>query len=360
MMVPITHILPYTVVRRQRLLPREGRVRVRQGQTVRATDVIATSVVDPAHTMLDIAAGLGVSRSAAVNHIERYENDKVEEGDIIARKTGLFNRVVRSPVNGRIVLMTDGYVLIEETRSPFELQAGLPGEVTELVHEFGAVIETTGALVQGAWGNGRIDFGVLNVMAAGEADELNPEQIDVGQRGAVLMAGRCTSMETLQRAAEQRLRGLILGSMPSEFIPAARKLPFPLVLTDGFGRQAMNPAAFKLLSTSDRRDIALNAEPFDQEKGSRPEVVIPLPASVGVDVPPEVGRLDVGREVRLLRDPHRGAWGVVERFPPGRLMFSNQLRLHAAVVRLENGKTLPVPVANLEWINAGRNEAGQE
>ena len=41
----ITHILPYAVVRRQRLLPREGRVVVRQGQPVRATDVVATAVL---------------------------------------------------------------------------------------------------------------------------------------------------------------------------------------------------------------------------------------------------------------------------------------------------------------------------
>jgi hypothetical protein len=351
MVSPITHILPYTVVRRQRLLPREGRVRVRQGQTVRSTDVIATTVLEPGHTMLDVSAGLGVSRSTASKHIERYEEDKVEEGDIIARKTGIFNRILRSPVNGRIVLMTDGYVLIEEERPPYELQAGFPGEVAELVHDMGAVIETTGALVQCAWGNGLIDFGVLNVIAQSEDDKLLPEQIEVGLRGAVLLAGRCMSLETLERAAEQQLRGLILGSMPSELIPAARKLPFPLVLTDGFGSQPMNPAAFTLLSTSGKRDIALNAESFDREKGVRPEIVIPLPAAVGVDAPSEIGRLDVGLQVRILRDPHRGAWGVVESFPPGKLMFGNQLRLPAAVVRLEDGETIPVPVANLEIIN---------
>ena len=59
---PITHILPYTLVKRRRVLPREGRVSVRQGQTVRATDVIATAVLEPRHTMLDVAAGLGVTR----------------------------------------------------------------------------------------------------------------------------------------------------------------------------------------------------------------------------------------------------------------------------------------------------------
>ncbi|HUF39031.1 MAG TPA: hypothetical protein VMN57_10950 [Anaerolineales bacterium] len=351
MVTPITHILPYTTVQRRRLLPREGRVVVRQGQAVRATDVIATAVLKPSHTMLDVAAGLGVTRSAAAGFIERYEGDKLETGDVVARKTGLFNRVVRSPVAGRIVLMTDGYVLIEEKQQPFELQAGIPGEVAELMHEFGAVIETTGALIQGIWGNGMIDFGVLTVLAENPGDELQAGQVDVSLRGAVLMAGTCRSPEAFQRAADQRLRGLILGSMPSELIPAARRLPFPLILTDGFGTVPMNQAAFRLLSTSQKRDIALNAEPHNPETGVRPEILIPLPPS-DAETAIEVGRLETGQRVQVMRAPHKGAWGVVESILPGRTLFPNGLRLPAAQVRLEAGESIRVPTANLEIINS--------
>jgi hypothetical protein len=301
--------------------------------------------------MLDVAAGLGVRRAAAAELIERYEGDKLETGDVIARKTGLFNRVVRAPVSGRIVLMTDGYVLIEEKQAPFELMAGIPGEVTELVHEMGAVIETTGALIQGIWGNGAIDFGVLNVMSENPGDELAPAQIDVSLRGAVLMAGTCLSAEVFQRAADQRLRGLILGSMPSEFIPTARRLPFPLILTDGFGRQPMNPAAFRLLSTSQKRDIALNAEPYDPETGMRPEILIPLPPSDAETVS-DVGRLETGQRVKITRAPHKGGWGVVEVLLPGRTLFPNGLRLPGAQIRLEAGESIRVPTANLEIINS--------
>jgi hypothetical protein len=353
MLTPITHILPYTVVQRRRILPREGRVGVRQGQTVRATDVIATAVLKPNHTMLDVAAGLGVRRAAAAEFIERYEGDKLETGDVIARKTGLFNRVVRAPVAGRIVLITDGYVMVEEKQAPFELLAGIPGEITELVHDLGAVIETTGALIQGVWGNGLIDFGVLNVISQNAGDELNPTQIDVSLRGAVLMAGTCQSAEVFQRAADQRLRGMILGSMPSEFIPTARRLPFPLILTDGFGRQPMNPAAFRLLSTSEKRDVALNAESYDPETGMRPEILIPLPSGDAKPVV-EVGRLEIGQRVRLTRAPNKGAWGVVESFLPGRTLFPNGLRLPGVQVRLEGGETIRVPTANLEIINSAK------
>ena len=127
MLAPITNILPQAIVQRLRILPRAGQVKVRQGQAVRTTDVIATTNLEPRHVMLDTAAGLGVSRAAARDFIERYEGEVVVEGDVIARKAGLFSRVVRTPVSGKIVLMTDGYVFIEEAQAQFELLAGIPG-----------------------------------------------------------------------------------------------------------------------------------------------------------------------------------------------------------------------------------------
>jgi len=351
MLAPITNILPQTIVQRLRMLPHPGQVQVRQGQQVRATDVIASTTIHPKHLMLDAASGLGVSRSMAGHYIERYEQEKVAEGDVIARKAGLFSRVVRTPVAGRIVLITDGYVFIEEDQPPFELLAGIPGEVTELVHEMGAVIETVGALVQGAWGNGKIDFGVLRVGAEKPDDVLQPEAVDVGQRGSVLLGGRCHSLDVFRRASEQRLRGLILSSMPSELIPAVRKLPLPVLLTEGFGDQPMNPAIFRLLSTSDRRDIAVNAEPFDRDTGARPEVLIPLAPAPDISPAPQAGQLEVGRQVRVTRAPHRGLMGTVDAIPPGRTVFSNGLRLPAVRIRTESGENLLVPLANVEIVN---------
>lgn len=351
MLAPITNILPQAVVQRLRVLPRAGQVKVRQGQTVRATDVVAVTSLEPKHVMLDASSGLGVSRANAREYIERYEGEMVVEGDVIARKTGLFSRVVRSPVAGKIVLMTDGYIFIEVVQEQFQLQAGIPGEVKELVHEMGAVIETVGALIQGSWGNGKIDTGVLNVMSEQPDEMLLPEQIDIDLRGAILMAGRVESADIFRRAADQNVQGMILGSIPSELIPTARRLPYPLLLTDGFGNRPMNSAAFRLLLTSNRRDVALNAEPFDVDTAARPEVLIPLPAAPQVENAPAVGRLEAGQRVRVTRDPHRGVTGKIESIPPGKSMFSNGLRLQAVKIRLESGEFLLVPQANVEIVN---------
>ena len=48
---------------------------------------------------------------------------------------------------------------------------------------------------------------------------------------------------------------------------------------DGFGAMPMNSAAFKLLTTNNKREVTVNAEHFDRYSGNRPEVIIPLPVS---------------------------------------------------------------------------------
>ncbi len=353
MLAPATHIIPLTVIQRRRLLPAEGRLQVRQGQNVRATDVIATASLKPKHVMLDIAAGLGVGRGEAKKFIERYLEDEVAEGDVIAKKTGLMTRSVRAPVEGRLVLITDGFVMLEAKTPQFELLAGIPGQVAELIHNLGAVIETSGALVQGMWGNGRVDFGLLNVLADGPDAVLTPDQIDVSLRGGVILSGHCSSPEALRNAADQRLRGLVLGSLDAELSPLARKMAFPILLTDGFGHLPMNERAFKLLSTNNKRDIALNAEPLNRMTGSRPEILIPLPGGERLDAPAPVGRLGAGVLVRITRDPYRGRLAVVDALLPGRTTLQNGLRVSAASVTIVGGETAQVPLANLEILNQG-------
>jgi hypothetical protein len=50
------------------------------------------------------------------------------------------------------------------------------------------IIQTTGALIQGVWGNGRVDYGLLQVLARSAEEEFRPDRIDVSE-GAVVMGG---------------------------------------------------------------------------------------------------------------------------------------------------------------------------
>ena len=61
LLAPVTHILPITMIRRERTMPVPGKVLVRAGQEVGPTDVIVESNLRPEHILLDVARGLGVS-----------------------------------------------------------------------------------------------------------------------------------------------------------------------------------------------------------------------------------------------------------------------------------------------------------
>lgn len=345
---PVTHVLPLTMIVRPRLLPVEGEVLVRAGQKVRASDVIATAVPAPKHQMINVGNRWGLNDEEARRYIERTVGERVEKGDIIATKEGFGRRILRSSVSGTIVVIAGGVVIIRADRKPFELLAGLPGTVSNLIPDRGIEIESIGALIQGVWGNGRVDFGLLNVLADKPDHLLTPDLLDVSLRGSVVLGGHCQDKETLQVSREQRLRGLILGSLASDLRTMATKMPYPIVLLDGFGSHPMNEVAFTLLQTNDKRDIALNAELFNYRQGIRPELLIPLPGSSEMDNPISMDTLSPGQQVRIIRAPYRGVIGRLVSLQKGMKMFSHGLRSRAAKVRLADEQVIEVPVANLE------------
>lgn len=350
MLAPITHILPFTIVQRERLLPTAGKVTVRKGQKVNPADVVAEANLSPEHLALSIARGLGLPPAKADACVTRKVGEEVEEGDILAGPVGLAKRVVRAPRPGKIAAIGNGRVLLEVNSSPFELRAGLPGSIASIAPERGVVVENTGALIQGVWGNGKIDLGPLHILLRKPDDALTADMLDVSMRGAVVLGGHCREAAVLQTAAEMPLRGLILASMASAWVPAAASAPFPIIVLEGFGPLPLNSVAFKLLTTSGRRDTAINAE-MDVWRGLRPEVFIPLPAAGNLPQPNETAVFSPNQRVRVFCAPYRSQIGVLVALRAGLHTFPNGIRAPAAEVRLESGENSVLPLANLEILD---------
>ena len=347
MLAPVTHILPLTTIRRERRLPIPGKVVARKGQKVSATDTLAEAILSPSHLQLDITRGLGVQAEDADQYIQCKPGTQVAEGDILAGPVGLTRRVVRSPRSGKVVLVGSGQVLLEVQGKPFELKAAISGSIASLIPDRGAIVETTGALIQGVWGNGNIDSGLMNVLAKEEAHTLTTDQLDVSYRGSVILAGHVASSEVIKSAMELPLRGLILASMAPELLTIARKAQFPILLLEGFGFHPMNPVAFKLLSTNLQRDVVVNAEAWDIYAGTRPEVIIPLPSSGEVSLPRDTDYFSPGQKVRVIRAPYLGEIGTLQELRE-MAVFPSGVRSEAAEIRLENGNVAVLPLMNLE------------
>ena len=163
MLIPVTHILPVTMIERRRVLPIAGTVLVRAGQQVEADEVIATTDLKGEHISLDLARGLGVPKNKTTGYLKRSIGDEGDEGAVIASRPGMVSRSVRAPRAGKLVAVGGGQALLQVSRKPFELKAGIPGTVFKVEADYGAIIRVSGAWIQGVWGNGKIGTGGLYV-----------------------------------------------------------------------------------------------------------------------------------------------------------------------------------------------------
>jgi hypothetical protein len=348
MLAPVNHILGLTNIRRIRTLPVNGNVLVRVGQRVNASDVIAEAQIATRHVLVDVRRAMGGATAAQVDKtIVRAEGDKLQQGDVIAETGGIFSRIVRAPSNCTIAMISGGRVLLAVETQPLQLLATIPGVVTDLHPERGATIETNGALIQGAWGNGRVAEGLMIPLLKTPDEELTTEMLEVSLRGAVVVGGFCRSADVLRAGAQLPLRGLVLASMTADLLALAAGLEYPIVVLEGFGRVPLNDATFQLITTSEKRDASLNAV-FNPPMGEKPELILPLPAVGQPSAATTYFAPD--QTVRIQGEPYRGKIGVIVQIRPGMTVLPNGLRAPAADVRLDRDSAVIVPLANLEVI----------
>jgi biotin carboxyl carrier protein len=344
-----TQITPPIHLRRSRTLPVSGTVLVRLGQKVAADDVIAEATVATHHEMVDVVRLLGLSGTkAAEDLITRKSGEVLSEHDIIAETGGMFSRIVRTPAPGKIISIRNGQVLIETETRKIELVAHYSGVISEVIANRGAVIETSGSLIQGAWGNGKFGEGRLILQAENAETSLSSAKFDITSRGGIIAAGTLLEEKVFDIAAALPINGLILGSMPVSLVEKALSQPYPVLLIDGFGKSGTNHAAFKYLSMYNSHEITVNAEFDSDASGIKPEALIS--ASVENESSRDQKKVSAGQVVRIHTTPFLGQMGTIEKVLPGLTLLPNGLRVSAVTVVMENKERKTVPVDNLDMI----------
>jgi hypothetical protein len=351
---PTTHITLLATLRRERRLPSAGEVVVQPNQHVEATDVVAHALVAEEHRLWDVARELGVPPDKAAAYMLKQDGEPVKRGEPIARRKtalGLGSKTVPSPVEGYLLFAKDGKALLAAISKEYELRAGIPGTIASVEREYAVVIETTGALLEGVWGNGKEEYAVMNVVGKAPTDPLLSEQVDVSLRSTILAVGTLQDAAAFKRLVDMGVRGLIVGSLNPALIPAVKKLEMPVVITDGFGAQGFSSAAYTLLVSNTGREVWLNAKPWNRFAGTRPEVIIPLPSPGQTPpLPVEGDALEVGKRVRLCRGPQAGHVGSVTALSDQPMRLPSGVRARVAYVELEEttDQAFTVPFANLE------------
>ncbi len=338
---------PLTTIRVPRLLSRPGEVLVRSGDAVEPTHIVAQATPPPDFRIVEIAQALDVPIKNALSCLKVERGTSVREGDVLAARGGLSSRVCRSPLDGRVVGIGRGRLLLEAEPRLVRLNALVPGHVVEVRDGQGVVIETVGGFIQARWGNGSESYGILRMVVRESGYPLLATQINASAQGTILVGGATLDAECVKQAQEMQVRGVVVGSVPTSLIPCLRQAPFPILATQGVGDTPMARAVFELLRSMDGRAAAVSADCGTRWRIKRPFLAVPMPTrvaqAVDLDAP-----LTVGARVRILRGNARGQSGRVARELRELVQLETGARLPGVEVALGDDELVQVPYVNLE------------
>lgn len=351
-----------TLVRRERKLPRPGDILVQIGQHVPANAVIGRARI-PAEPWL-VSVGRQLSFNGDITkYMVKQIGDAVNEGDVIAAKGfGPLRKVVRTPVSGIVSSITPslGQVSIMPRPTDMEVMAGLSGTVVSVLPSRSVTIESPVIYVQGTAGNWREGVGLLKPLGEGPGDTLRPEMIDESCQGQILVAGNlgtdiAAARAVVVNAVNHGVAGIIAGSIEATVfleILANRpvNVPFPVVVTDGFGSIPMMEPIWEWLRIAQARVASILMGEGERYERRPPEILVPLG-----DIQPQPPLLaplqfGVGSVVRLLCGPvPLGTLARVINIPP-EAQNLNGMHVHVVEVELGDGKTIVIPRNNIQLV----------
>lgn len=335
-------------VRRERLLPTPGAILVSQGDYVDPADVVAETEIAGSIRVLDAAKTLQVEPEKVSEYLRVNIGESVSEGQVLAERGRLlWRRSLVSPTSGTLTLLDQrGYLLIRDSPKREQIQAMMRGQITHVMAGRGVVIEGSGALLQGIWGNKKENFGLLQVLVNQPDKSISSNKIDAGQRGAIVVAGATVDREGLELARAVQVRGLIVGGIDASLLALANDMPYPIMLTEGFGHYPIGKSFFKLLKQMNGRDAVLSAHHLVRHGRTRPELFIPR---TGATKPlKQTGSLAPEDRVRILSEPYLGQIGIVSANHSVRHQLPNKLNVIVCEVTLQGGEKIFVPYSNLE------------
>lgn len=328
-------------------IPRGAEVRARVGATVLPADLLAVHRRPVAPVRVPLAATLRKSAADVSACLLLRPGARLQTGDAIARTTE--GREARSPIAGVLlgIAASDGTAIVAPLGPEEPVVGHIRGRVRSI--EPGAVtVEVAGAALRGVGGIGDAVHGELVVAVRDPGEELRAGAIDVGATGKILVGGSRASAETLTRARAMGVAGIVLGGVLDkelrdfEAIQHRRREvggqhdSFGVLLVEGFGKVGIDPQLFAWFRTHAGRTASL----FGAER---------LIYVYDAEPPPPRRMLPhVGERVVAHRRPFQGRAGVVVAELDDLHAPASGIPTRMALVRFEDGRLAPVPIANLE------------
>ncbi len=369
---PGLRVTAIATVRKERRLPLAGDVIVKQGDRVKADDIVARADLPGDVETINIVNKLAISPDDLKRFMLKAEGDAVAKDEPIAQTNPFLKflrSVARSPIDGTVETISHvtGQVLLRTAPQPVDVRAYIDGAVVEVHAGEGVVIETTGAFIQGILGIGGEVNGELALVGDGPGAVITPGDLSADLADKIVVAGALITSDVFARAAELGIAALICGGFHDSdlrellgydlgvAITGHEDIKPILIITEGFGQIAMAQATYDLLAANSGRRASANGATQIRAGVLRPEIIIPAePGAAPAEAkgPSEAIGLTPGAPIRIIRQPGFGKLGRVKSLPPGIEAVECETKVRIVEIEFSNGETAIVPRANVEAIES--------
>lgn len=358
-----------TTHRARRVLPISGDVLVKVGDQVKARDVVARTFMPGDITPLNISNMLSMPPGEVPECMLKKQGERIKIGEALARTKGIFGMFkneYKSKVEGTIETISPvtGQVIIRGEPLPIQVEAYLAGKVIEIIPREGVIIEADVAFVQGIFGIGGEAHGPIKLACKKHDQELSSILIHPEMKGCVIVGGARITEDGVKKAIQIGASAIVSGGIDDHdlksilgydlgvAITGSEKIGLTIIITEGFGEIAMAERTFTLLATHQGQQAAVNGATQIRAGVMRPEVLIPLsaPALHEKEGVRQDGLLEIGRPVRIIRDPYFGQIGAVSGLPHEPQVLESGSKARVLEVKFDSGQRVVIPRANVELI----------
>lgn len=359
------------LVRKRRILPVPGKELVKDGEIVSFDTIVARTTIRGIPHISRTSSVLGVDPDEVEDFMVKKIGEKIEKGEIIAKYSaffGLFDRKCYSPVMGIIesISKVTGCVVIREPEILVNLDAYIPGKVVEVFPGEGVDIETNAVFIQGIFGVGGETHGELKICVETYEDILTEEDIHEDCKGKILVGGSQISKNALKKAVDVGAAGIIAGGIDDKVlmdfvgyeigvaITGHEDIPITIIITEGFGKLPMSNSSFSLVKAFEGYMVSATGETQIRAGVMRPEIIIPHPPDEKSEESEEdtedilAGGMNIGTQVRVIREPYFGAIGKITHLPVQLQKIPTESNVRVMEIELQDGRNVIVPRANVE------------
>ena len=328
-------------------VPRGATPSVAAGAEVSPDDVLAYHRRPDSPVRVPLATPLRSSPREVAGLLVAMPGSELERGDAIARSAE--GREVRAPIAGLLLGISgaDGSAML----APLGPEEPVIGHVRGRVRSVDAnavTVEVPGVLVRGVGGTGSAVHGELVMAVHDPGEELRAAAIDVSATGKIVVGGSRASAETMTRAVAMGVAGIVLGGVLDkelrdfEAIQRRRREigglggAFGVLLLEGFGKVGIDPQRFAWFRAHAGRMASL----FGADG-----LLYVYDAQLA---PGRRSLPRVGERVVAHRRPFQGRAGVLVAELDDLHATPSGIASRMGLVRFEDGRLAPVPLANLE------------